>query len=278
VSCIFISHVEENACIALEIALYLEEAGYATWCYEIDSVSGTSYVKQVIEEIGKCQAFLVIVSPQSVSSVQVDREMNSAFRGEKRLVPVQYDITYDEAMSHRPEWLYYLGSTASVTIPPEGVEGLVPLILDGLKSMNVNPMTEPNATRINLIRKKLSNLQKPGAKSTFGIEIGIKDQIDAVNSLNKLAELYIKQKNYSKAIPLLNKTLVIQERVMGPDHPDLVKSLVDLAEIYMNQKKYTKALPLLKRAIDISNKSLGPMHPIAKQIENNIRVCQDKMS
>ncbi len=35
---IFISHVEEDADIALEIALGLEEAGYTIWCYEIDSI------------------------------------------------------------------------------------------------------------------------------------------------------------------------------------------------------------------------------------------------
>jgi len=44
VSDVFISHVEEDADIALEIALGLEEAGYTTWCYEADSIPGPSYL------------------------------------------------------------------------------------------------------------------------------------------------------------------------------------------------------------------------------------------
>jgi len=46
VSDVFISHVEEDADSALEIALGLEEAGYTTWCYEGDSIPGPSYLIQ----------------------------------------------------------------------------------------------------------------------------------------------------------------------------------------------------------------------------------------
>ena len=48
---IFISHVEEDADIALEIALGLEEAGYKTWFYEVDSIPGPVYLAQVGEAI-----------------------------------------------------------------------------------------------------------------------------------------------------------------------------------------------------------------------------------
>jgi len=37
---ILIAHVEEDAEVALEIALGLEEAGYSTWCYEVDDIPG----------------------------------------------------------------------------------------------------------------------------------------------------------------------------------------------------------------------------------------------
>ena len=43
---VFIAHVEEDADVALEIALSLEEAGYTTWCYEVDSIPGPSYLIQ----------------------------------------------------------------------------------------------------------------------------------------------------------------------------------------------------------------------------------------
>jgi len=273
---IFISYVEEDACIALEVALHLEEAGYTTWCYELDALSGSSYAKQVVEVIGRCRAFLILISQQSTGSIQVDREMNTAFQDEKLLVPVQYGITYEEFMRHRPDWRYFLGSTSSVTIPSEGVEGIMPLAIGGLKDANIDPMPEPNATRINRIRKKLGSLREPGAEPKPGIEVGTKDYLDTSKSLNKLAELYIKQRNYTKAWPLLNKALEIQERALGPDHPEVAKSLNNLAEIYIKQKMYAKALPLLKRAEGIAKAALGPTHPTTKQIGQNMRACKDK--
>ena len=43
---VFISHVKEDADVAFELALALEEAGYSTWCYELDSIPGPSYLLQ----------------------------------------------------------------------------------------------------------------------------------------------------------------------------------------------------------------------------------------
>ncbi len=37
---VFISHVEQDSDIALEIALGLEEVGFPIWCYELDNVPG----------------------------------------------------------------------------------------------------------------------------------------------------------------------------------------------------------------------------------------------
>jgi len=50
---VFISHVEEDAEIALEIALGLEEAGYTTWCYEVDSIPGPSYLIQTGQAVAQ---------------------------------------------------------------------------------------------------------------------------------------------------------------------------------------------------------------------------------
>ena len=40
---VFISHVEEDKDVALEIARGLTAAGYTTWCYEEDNDPGVSY-------------------------------------------------------------------------------------------------------------------------------------------------------------------------------------------------------------------------------------------
>ena len=52
---IFISHVEEDQALALEIAGGLERASYTTWYYERDSSPGPSYLLQVNGAIEACQ-------------------------------------------------------------------------------------------------------------------------------------------------------------------------------------------------------------------------------
>jgi hypothetical protein len=73
----FIAHVEEDADVALGIALGLEEAGYRTWCYEVDSVVGTSYIVQTGEALAQSDAVVAIISPHSLSSNQVTKETSA---------------------------------------------------------------------------------------------------------------------------------------------------------------------------------------------------------
>ena len=56
---VFISHAEADSDIALEIALGLEEAGYGTWCYEIDSIPGASYLIQTGQAVEQSKAVLL---------------------------------------------------------------------------------------------------------------------------------------------------------------------------------------------------------------------------
>ena len=70
---IFISHVEEDAQVALELAQGLEAAGYRTWYYERDSDPGLSYLLQIDRAILDSRAVVLIISPQSIRSHQVTK-------------------------------------------------------------------------------------------------------------------------------------------------------------------------------------------------------------
>ena len=50
--------------------------------------------------------------------------------------------------------------------------------------------------------------------------------------LNNLAELYQAQGQYAQAEPLFKRSLAIQEKALGPDHPDVATSLNNLAGLY----------------------------------------------
>ena len=80
-------------------------------------------------------------------------------------------------------------------------------------------------------------------------------------TLNNLAGLYEAQGHYAEAEPLYQRSLVILEKALGPEHPHVAASLNNLAELYLAQGHYAQAEPRYKRALAIWEKALGPEHP-----------------
>ena len=72
---IFLSHAEEDASIALGVALALEKAGYDTWSYEVDSVPGPSYLVQTGSAVERADVVVLVISSTSLGSHQVTREV-----------------------------------------------------------------------------------------------------------------------------------------------------------------------------------------------------------
>ena len=79
--------------------------------------------------------------------------------------------------------------------------------------------------------------------------------------LSNLAACYLGEGKAGKAIPLLERSLSIRERVLGPDHPDVAGSLSTLAAAYSSIRKTSEAEQLLVRALAIREKAFGPNHP-----------------
>jgi tetratricopeptide (TPR) repeat protein len=157
---IFIAHVEEDAEIALEIALGLEEGGYTTWCYEIDSIPGPSYLIQTGHAVEQVKAVVVIISPHSLGSRQVTKEIVRAHESDKEFIPVLRDISHIEFQNRQSEWREAIGAAASINIPREGISVILPRIIDGLKALGIQPGNELQTQRISLIQQELSNRQE----------------------------------------------------------------------------------------------------------------------
>jgi hypothetical protein len=158
---VFVSHVEEDAEIALEITLGLEEAGYSTWCYEVDILPGL-YLTQVEHAVGCCPVFLLVISPDSLGSNQVTNELVRAYEDEKvkHFIPVLRDITDAEFKKRQPLWRQCVGAATSLTIPPGGINRLIPRVLGGLKAMGIQPRGEPDVSRLTRIREELDSLRR----------------------------------------------------------------------------------------------------------------------
>ncbi|MFB0522011.1 MAG: adenylate/guanylate cyclase domain-containing protein [Desulfatiglandales bacterium] len=138
-SLIFISHVREDIAIVNEIVNRLEAAGYSTWYFERDALPGTSYLIQVTQAIERCRAIVLLISPRSVGSDQVTKEVVGAFETGIPFFPVLIDMRPSELKQHQPEWRHALGGTTMISIGSEGVSVTITRIIDGLKAIGIQP-------------------------------------------------------------------------------------------------------------------------------------------
>ena len=134
---IFISHVEEDERIALEAARGLEAAGYTTWYFERDGLPGVSYLEQVDEAIEHCHSILVVISPDSLGSWQVDREVERAHEGGKHFVPVLSGIQHVEFQNRKRGLRMAMGAATSLPIPADGISKIMPRIIAGLRRLGL---------------------------------------------------------------------------------------------------------------------------------------------
>ncbi|MEN3336130.1 MAG: hypothetical protein V7641_5495 [Blastocatellia bacterium] len=75
---------------------------------------------------------------------------------------------------------------------------------------------------------------------------------------------------YDAALPLAERALAINEKVLGAGHPDTAEPLNNLALLYQAKGDYAKAEPFLIRALAINEKALGAAHPDTATSLNNL--------
>jgi hypothetical protein len=158
VSHVFISHVEEDAEAALELALGLEQQGFGTWCYELDSVPGPSYLLRTGQAIERSGAVVLVISPHSLGSSQMTREVVRAHESGKPFVPVLHDITHAEFQARQPEWREAIGAATSIRVPVGGVAGILQRIADGLGDLGICPTKRGDPARVAAVRRALTEL------------------------------------------------------------------------------------------------------------------------
>ena len=137
---VFISHVAEVAATARELAGAIEEAGYTTWFYERDRPPRPPYVTQILQAIAQSTVVIVLVSSAALGSWQVDRDIFHAFKTEKAMIPVLIGITHKELRHRHSDWVLMFGPATWLSLPPDGVSAFIPRLVQGLKSMGVEPM------------------------------------------------------------------------------------------------------------------------------------------
>ncbi len=87
---LFISYAREDADFALRLAKDLRAAGVAIWIDQLDIPTGARWDRAVQTALENCARFLIILSPASTASENVQDELALALDENKIIVPVLY--------------------------------------------------------------------------------------------------------------------------------------------------------------------------------------------
>src|SRR5437868_1291776 len=108
---VFVSHVQEDSSDALLISQLLENEGYQVWYYERDSLPGKTYIEQIVGALEQIKAVVLLISPSTLRSSQVDREVVNAFLRNKPIFPILTGLSCEEFNQRKPDWDHILGAT-----------------------------------------------------------------------------------------------------------------------------------------------------------------------
>jgi tetratricopeptide (TPR) repeat protein len=84
-----------------------------------------------------------------------------------------------------------------------------------------------------------------------------------------LAVLLQDQGEYAEAERLVRRSIEIDEKALGKDHPNVATGYNNLAVLLRDQGKYAEAEPLLRRSIEIFQANFGPNHPQTLKAKSN---------
>lgn len=105
-----------------------------------------------------------------------------------------------------------------------------------------------------------------------------KKDADLIVAQNELAYVYYQQGKDKQTEALLQRSLMLSEKILGKDNPDIVPSLNNLAGLYSKQGRYKEAEPLLQQALSILKATLPAEHPNLDLAQKNYDALKRKMT
>ena len=134
---VFISYVQEDGAVAYEIAAGLEAQVYSSWYYERDCPAGADYFEETHKAISDCEAMVIVISPRSLPSDQITREIVRAVESSKATFPLLLEVSHDDYAHRRPGWHQAMAAANATRIPPERVATVVPSLVAGLGAKGI---------------------------------------------------------------------------------------------------------------------------------------------
>ena len=102
-------------------------------------------------------------------------------------------------------------------------------------------------------------------------------QSDDPSVLNQQVINLYKEGKYREAIPIAEKVLAIDKKVLDPENNLTVIAIENLAILYNSIGAYAKAEPLYQQILLIKEKLLGPENPDTAAAMNNLALVYEEM-
>lgn len=93
---------------------------------------------------------------------------------------------------------------------------------------------------------------------------------DTATSIQKMANVQYRLSDYLTAIELMAKSLIIQEKVLGVDHPKVAYGYSNLGLYYHSARFYRKGFEMMHRSLRILEQVSGTHHPDVLHIYMNL--------
>jgi hypothetical protein len=136
---VFISYNNADRRLVDELSHCLEAAGYSTWYYDRDTRVGFNYMDYVGAQIVESQAMVLLISPLSVESMQVNREVMRACEENKFVLPVLCGLNYAQFQKIAPTWRQALAGIAALELPAQGISAIAPRLIESLHNRGIAP-------------------------------------------------------------------------------------------------------------------------------------------
>ena len=89
-------------------------------------------------------------------------------------------------------------------------------------------------------------------------------------SYNNIGTVHQKKAEYDKALEYFQKSLAIDLKKLGPEHPSVATSYSNMAYAYKAKKDLAKAKEYWEKAYAVFLKKLGPNHPNTKLVKEKL--------
>jgi len=134
----YIAHVAEESILAKQICHALERESYSCWHYGRDAIPGVPLGAQSNIAIEKSQATILLISRQTLRSVDFEREISHTHSLGSPLLPLLIDISREEYEQLAPAWCYMLGASPIIEVRrPHPLEEIVARIVVAAKSLKI---------------------------------------------------------------------------------------------------------------------------------------------